>query len=94
MFGDNASIVRFNDRQERERYMDSLERQMEHQRQEIERTMEEMQGSGRQTVLKRLRSSLPSLPSRTSVWDAEGEHEPAKKQPDGEASRTWWQVWR
>jgi len=86
--------MRFNNRQERESYMDSLERRMEHQRQEIDRTLEEMQGSGRKTVLKRLRISLPSLPSRTSVWDAEGGREAATKQPDGEASRTWWQFWR
>jgi hypothetical protein len=86
--------MRFDDRQERERYMDSLERQMEQKREEIGRTLDEMQGSGRQTVLRRLRSSLPSLPSRTSVRDTEGECSAAKERPDGEASRNWWQFWR
>ena len=36
--GDN--LVRFRDREERERYMDSLERQMEEQREQIQRTLE------------------------------------------------------
>ncbi len=82
----------FNNRQERERYMYSLERQMEQKREEIGRSLGEIQGSRRQTALKRLRSSLPSLPSRTSVRD-EGD-EAAKERADGEASRKWWQFWR
>ena len=65
-------MVRFRNREERERYMDSLERQMEHQREEIGRTLDEIQCSGRQTALKRLRSSLPNVLNRTSVRDAEG----------------------
>ena len=86
--------MRFNDRQERERYMDSLERQMEQKREEIGRTLGEIQGSGRRTALNRLRSSLPSFLNRTSVREAEEEREAATERPDGEASRSWWQVWR
>ena len=84
----------FNDRQERERYMDSLEQQMEQKREEIGRSLDEIQGSGRRTVLKRLQSSLPSFLNRTSVRDAEGEREAASERPNGEASRNWWQFWR
>ena len=86
--------MRFNDRQERERYMDSLERQMEQKREEIGRSLDEIQGSGRQTALKRLRSSLPSFLNRTSVRDVEGEGKAATERPDDETSRNWWQFWR
>ena len=88
--------MRFRNREERERYMDSLERQMEQQRQEIERTLDEIEGSSRRrTALEKLRSSLPSLPGRTSVRDVErGEREAAKERPDSEAPRNWWQFWR
>ena len=37
--------MRFNNRQERERYMYSLERQMEQKREEIGRSLGEIQGS-------------------------------------------------
>ncbi len=87
-------MVRFRNREERERYMDSLERQMEHQREEIGRTLDEIQGSGRQTALKRLRSSLPNVLNRTSVRDAEGGRKADKERPDNETSRNWWQFWR
>ncbi len=86
--------MRFNVRQERERYMDSLERQMEQKREEIGRSLNEIQGSGRQTALRRLRSSLPSFLNRTPVRDAEGERKAVTERPDGEASRNWWQFWR
>ena len=53
------------DRKEREEYMDSLERQMEDQREQIRRTLDRMGGSGRRrTVLERLRTDLPKLPGR------------------------------
>jgi hypothetical protein len=35
------------DRKGRERYMDDLERQMEDQREQIQRTLDRMEGSGR-----------------------------------------------
>ncbi len=86
--------MRFRDRKERERYMDSLEQQMENQREQIQRTLDGMEGSSRRrAVLKKLRSSLPSLPGRTSVRDP-GEREAATdKRPDSEASRSWWKLW-
>ncbi len=59
--------MRFRNREERERYMDSLERQMEHQRQDIQRTLDQLEGSGRRrTALEKLRSSLPGIPGRSS----------------------------
>ena len=92
MLGDN--VVRFRDREERERYMDSLERQMEHQREQIERTLDEIEGSSRRrTALEKVRSSLPSFSSRTSVRDAEGEREVATERPESETPRNWWQFW-
>ena len=85
--------MRFNNRQERERYMDSLERQMEQKREEIGRSLDEIQDSGRRTALKRLRSSLPSFLNRTSVQVPEGERKAATERLHGEASRNWWQFW-
>ena len=74
-------MVRFRDREERERYMDSLERQMEHQRQQIERTLDEIEDSSRRrTALEKLLSSLPSIPGRASVRDAR-ERETAAEKP-------------
>ncbi len=86
--------MRFKNREERERYMDSLERQIEHQREQIQRTLDRMEGSSRRrVVLEKLWSSLPSLPGRTSVRDP-GEREAATdKRPDSEASRSWWKLW-
>jgi hypothetical protein len=86
--------MRFGDRKERERYMDSLEQQMENQREQIQRTLDRMEGSSRRrVVLEKLWSSLPSLPGRTSVRDP-GEREAAtEKRPDSEASRSWWMLW-
>ena len=56
--------------------MDSLERQMEHQRQEIQRTLEQIEGSGRRwTALQKLRSSLPSIPGRASGTSVQGARE-------------------
>ena len=87
--------MRFRNRGERERYLDSLERQMEHQREQIERTLDEIEGSSRRrTALEKLRNSLPSFPSRTSVRDAEGEREAATERLENEALRSWWQFWR
>jgi hypothetical protein len=61
--------------------MDGLERQMEDQRQEIQRTLDQIEGSGRRrTALEKLRSSLSSIPGRTSTRDAR-EHETATEKP-------------
>jgi hypothetical protein len=86
--------MRFRDRQERECYMDSLERQMEHQREQMQRTLDQTKGSGRlRTGLEKLRNTLPSLPRRTSVPNG-GEHGAATKRSDSEAPRSWWEFWR
>jgi hypothetical protein len=75
----------FRDREERERYMDSLERQMEHQREQIQRTLDHTKGSGRlRTALEKLQNTFPSFSGRTSVRDV-GERGAAPE-------RTWW--WR
>ena len=63
------NLARLRNREERERYMDSLERQMEHQREQIDRTLEratEDSDRGRK-ALEKLRSSLPSFPGRTPL---------------------------
>jgi septal ring factor EnvC (AmiA/AmiB activator) len=83
--------MRFRNREERERYMDSLERQMEHQREQIERTLDQTKGSGRlRTAREKLRSSLPGLPGRSSSVRDAREREAATERADSEASRPWW----
>src|SRR5215208_2684057 len=70
VFGNNLRRVR--NREERERYMDSLEWQMEDQREQIQHTLEQTteDSDRRRKALERLRSSLPSFPGRTPVRDA------------------------
>jgi hypothetical protein len=62
-------LARFRDREEREGYMDSLERQMEHEREQIEHTLDRMaeDSDRRRKALEKLRSALPSFPGRTPV---------------------------
>jgi hypothetical protein len=52
--------LRFRDDEERERYMDSLEQQMERQRKRIESTLDRTEGSGRATKGSRKGPQLPS----------------------------------
>jgi hypothetical protein len=69
-------LARFRDREEREQYMDSLERQMEHEREQIQRTLDRTtEDSGRRRkAIEKLRSALPSFSGRTSDRGAaEGE---------------------
>jgi len=56
--------------------MDSLERQMEHERDQIKRTLDRTteDSDRRRKALEKLRRVLPSLPSRTPVRDV-AEHE-------------------
>jgi hypothetical protein len=70
VFGDN--LARFHNREERERYMDSLEWQMEHERNQIQRTLEQMMEDSdrRQKALEKLRSALPSFPGLSSARGA------------------------
>ena len=96
--GDN--LARFGGREERDRYMDSLERQMEQQREEIQRTLDrtlEGEGSERRTALEKVWGSLPGFSGRTRVQDSE-KPTPApggapqvtgSPQTDG-ARRPWW----
>ena len=65
-------MARFRNREERERYMDSLEWQMENQREQIDRTLERTpEDSDRiRKALKTLGSFLPSFPGRTPVRGA------------------------
>jgi hypothetical protein len=86
--------MRFRDRKERERYMDSLEQQMEHQRERIQLTLNQTKGSGRlRTVLETLRDTLPSFPRRASTRNG-GERGATTERPDGEAPRRKWKFWR
>jgi hypothetical protein len=73
-------LVHFHNREERERYMDGLEWQMEHQREQIDRTLEQTSEDSdrRRKALERLRSSLTSFPGRTPVRGA-AEREMPKK---------------
>jgi hypothetical protein len=65
-------VARFRNREERERYMDSLEWQMELNRDQIQRTLERTteDSDRRRKALEKLRSSLPSFPGRTLVRGA------------------------
>ena len=90
--------MRFRDRKERERYMDSLEQQMEDQREQIQHALDEMEDAGRRTALEKLRSSLPGFPGRASVRDS-GEREAAAAGPvefapaelvEEPSQRPWW----
>ena len=102
MFGGN--LAHFRNREERERYMDSLERQMENQREQIDRTLErttEDSDRGRK-ALEKLRGALPSLPSRTTVRGVPEREEPIepigsetasgreKSRRKPSESRSWW----
>jgi hypothetical protein len=99
------NVARFGDRGERERYMDSLERQMEHEREQILRTLDRMteDSDRRRKTLEKLRSALPSFPSRTPMWGAVERERPtepmgsetpsALEESPRKASepRSWWQ---
>jgi len=67
LFGEN--LAPFRNREEHEQYMDSLEWQMEHHREQIDRTLEQTtEDSDRGwKALEKFRSSLPSLLGRTPV---------------------------
>jgi hypothetical protein len=62
-------LAGFRNREEREQYMDSLERQMEYEREQIQRSLDRTteDSDRRRKALERLRSALPSFPGRTPV---------------------------
>src|SRR5918994_4342118 len=66
------------EREERERYMDGLELQMEHEREQIQRTLERMteDSDRRRKALEKLRSALPSFLGHTPVRGAPVREEP------------------
>ena len=90
--------------EEREQYMDSLEQQVEEQREQIDRTLERttQDSDRRRKALEKLRSSLPTFPSRILVRDAaerETPTEPIRSEtPSGREKsprkpsepRSWW----
>ena len=77
-------MARFRDSEERERYMDSLEWQMEHERDQIQRTLHQMtEDSGRQRkALEKLRSALPSFPGLSPVRGAAERETPTEQISD------------
>jgi hypothetical protein len=97
-------LARFRDREKREQYMDSLEWQMEHERDQIQRTLDQMteDSDRRGKALEKLRSALSSFPRLSPVRGA-AEHETPTEQirsdtPSGREKRSrkpselgsWW----
>jgi hypothetical protein len=92
------------EREGREQYMDSLERQMEDEREQIQRTLDQMteDSDRRRKALEKLWSALPSFPSRTPVRGAPVREEPiepirseapsAREESPRKSSepRSWW----
>ena len=97
-------MARFRDSEERQRYMDSLEWQMEHERDQIQRTLEQMteDSDRRRKALERLRSALPSFPGLSPVRGAAERETPTeqirsdtppgrkKKSRKPSEPRSWW----
>jgi hypothetical protein len=78
--------MRYEDRQDRERRVDALEREMEELRDQIQRTLDGMEGRGqRRKILGRVRSSLPNLPRRTPAQSTKT-HEDTPETPKGRGS--------
>jgi hypothetical protein len=71
-------LARFREREEREQYMDSLERQMDEQREQIQCTLDRTteDSDRRRKTLEKLLSALPSFPGRTPVRGAPVREEP------------------
>ena len=97
-------MARFRNREEREQYMDSLERQMEYEREQIQRSLDRTteDSDRRRKALERLRSALPSFPGRTPVRDAAERETPTEPMRNDTRSgrensprkpsdpRSWW----
>ena len=97
-------MTRFSNREEREQYKDSLEWQMEHERDQIQRTLDQMteDSDRRRKALEKLRSALPSFPGLSPVrgaWERETPTEQIrsytppgreKKSRKPSAPRSWW----
>jgi hypothetical protein len=74
-------LARFRDREKREQYMDSLEWQMEHERDQIQRTLEQMtvDSDRRRKALEKLQSALASFPGLSPVRGAAGRETPTEQ---------------
>ena len=97
-------MTRFSNREEREQYKDSLEWQMEHERDQIQRTLDQMteDSDRRRKALEKLRSALPSFPGLSPVRGAAKRETPTEQisgdRPPGRdkrfrkpsESRSWW----
>jgi hypothetical protein len=102
VFGNN--LRRFRNREERERYLDSLEWHMEHERDQIQRTLDQMteDSDRRRKALEKLRSALPSFPGLSPVRGAAERETPTEQirrdTPTGREKRfrkssdprSWW----
>jgi hypothetical protein len=74
-------LAHFRDREEHERYMDRLEWQMEHERDQIQRTLEQMteDSDRRRKALEKLRSALASFSGLSPVRGAAGRETPTEQ---------------
>jgi hypothetical protein len=78
-------VLYIRDRKEREEYLDDLERQMGYLREQMQRTLSSVEGSGRRrTVLNWLQGSLPGLPGRTTVQITEESREDSGASSEGQ----------
>ena len=73
-------FIHISDREEHEERMDDLEQQMEHLRKQMQRTLSGAEGSGRLTVLDRLRSVFPG---RAAPRDTGGSSKDARDSAEG-----------
>jgi hypothetical protein len=82
-------LARLRNREERKRYMDSLEWQMEHERDQLQRTLDQLteDSDRRRKALEKLRSALSSFPGLSPVRGA-AERETPTEQISGDR-RTW-----
>jgi hypothetical protein len=78
-------VLYIRDRKEREEYLDDLERQMGCLREQMQRTLSSVEGSGRRrTVLNWLRGSLPGLPGRAPAQITEESREDSGATSEGQ----------
>jgi hypothetical protein len=97
-------LTRFRNREKRERYMDSLEWQMEHERDQLQHTLDQMteDSDRRGKALEKLRSALPSFPGLSPLRGATERETPTEQirsdTPPGREKRSrkpseprsWW----
>ena len=80
--GRERRFIHIGDREEREERMDDLERQMEHLRSRMQRTLSGAEGSGRRTALERLRNGFAGrAAARNTGASGKDAPEPAEPRP-------------